>query len=63
MKKFYEAPVVELTGFSAEDVITTSTNVYTIDTNNIGDFNNAAAAAYGSRESYGGTVDYGSYTW
>lgn len=25
MKKFYEAPVVELTGFSAEDVITTST--------------------------------------
>ena len=24
MKKFYEAPVVELTGFSAEDVITTS---------------------------------------
>lgn len=24
MKKFYESPVVELTGFSAEDVITTS---------------------------------------
>ena len=33
MKKFYESPVVELTGFSAEDVITTSVvNIEKIDT-------------------------------
>lgn len=30
MKKFYEAPVVELTGFSVEDVITTSVTIDTI---------------------------------
>ena len=65
MKKFYEAPVVELTGFSAEDVITTSvTTINTVD--GLGEsaeaFEAAVAANYGSNAKI---VNYngGSYQW
>ncbi len=68
MKKFYESPVVELTGFSAEDVITTS--AITIDTTkgieNVADFNAAVAAQYGVAETNMTSFQYnaeGSYNW
>ena len=68
MKKFYEAPVVELTGFSAEDVITTSVaTIYNTATDGIGDaqaFEAAVAAKYGANVKI---VDYTgkneSYQW
>ena len=63
MKKFYEAPVVELTGFSAEDVITTS-RVPQITPSNVEDFKTAVTNVYGAN----GMVDYtsstgASYNW
>lgn len=59
MKKFYEAPVVELTGFSAEDVITTS--VPTIDT--VGMTKDQAEAIFEGYNAVNSYADTGSYTW
>lgn len=62
MKKFYEAPVVELTGFSAEDVITTSVvvNPTTVDTLNLTkDEVKAAITGYDAYNQY----NAGSYEW
>ena len=63
MKKFYEAPVVEFTGFSAEDVITTSTVVTEINPTGLGDFETVVGANYTNKAmvDYSGTS--GSYQW
>lgn len=71
MKKFYESPVVELTGFSAEDVITTSAiktyNTTTDGIGNAGDFAAAVAAQYegiaAEGVKVGNIADNGSYNW
>lgn len=69
MKKFYEAPVVELTGFSAEDVITTSVaTIYDTATDGIGNaeaFEAAVAAQYKVDAANVKVVDFngGSYQW
>jgi len=59
MKKFYETPAVEFTGFNAEDVITTSVlNTYT---------DTAAADQFADQVVKQGVanaaVNYGSYQW
>ena len=59
MKKFYEAPVVELNAFSVEDVITTSTEVPVI-TDGTG-FDAAVAAQYAGVTT--NVMDYSNYTW
>lgn len=64
MKKFYEAPVVELTGFSVEDVITTSVvseiNTLEVMTQEQVNALNAAATYNG----YDRTMQYnGAYQW
>ena len=65
MKKFYETPAVELTGFSVEDVITTS--VVTIDTAkdtfSADDFKDAVANAYNVNVNNVNAQQYNSYTW
>ena len=59
MKKFYETPAVEFTGFNAEDVITTSI-VGTVD-------NEAAAATFAEQvvkqNVANAAVSYNSYQW
>ncbi len=63
MKKFYEAPVVELTGFSAEDVITTSA-LTPIDTKSMTEVEASVFTGYNGVSSvnkYTGTT--GSYNW
>ena len=67
MKKFYEAPVVELTGFSAEDVITTSATTV-IKTSggleNVEAFEAAVAAQYEVSADNVKSFQYGgSYQW
>lgn len=61
MKKFYETPAVEFTGFNAEDVITTSI-VSTYE-----DANAAAAVVKAANNGEIANVDagvtYGSYQW
>ncbi len=64
MKKFYETPAVEFTGFAVEDVITTST----VNTREWGADQEAALKARVAADDvvYGKTttvVDYDSYTW
>ena len=61
MKKFYEAPVVELNAFSVEDVITTSTDVPVISDGT--GFEAAVAAQYAGVTT--NVMDYngGNYTW
>ena len=61
MKKFYEAPVVELNDFSVEDVITTSVTVDTINLSGaeLDKFNTAVVPTYDKAINYNG----GSYTW
>lgn len=63
MKKFYESPVVEITVFDVEDVITTSvTNIDTTD-------GNVAKYIEDVKNNYAGTADikvvndFSSYTW
>ena len=59
MKKFYETPAVEFTGFTVEDVITTSVYNTKIDT--------AAAATFETQVVAQGVanaaVAYSSYEW
>ncbi len=64
MKKFYEAPVVELTGFTAEDVITTSVTVIDATTAKFDadTFNNAVANKYGATVK-GVEYNGSNYTW
>jgi hypothetical protein len=63
MKKFYESPVVEITVFDVEDVITTS--VKNIDTTD----GNVTQYIKDVKNNYAGTADakvvsdFGSYTW
>lgn len=61
MKKFYETPAVEFTGFNAEDVITTSiVNTYEV----YGDTPNAAfEAAVKNNQVAESVVSYSSYQW
>ncbi len=67
MKKFYEAPAVEFTGFSAEDVITTSAVITEINSTaagfNANEFSAAVAQKYGVSTSNVKTFEYGSYQW
>ena len=62
MKKFYEAPVVELNAFSVEDVITTSTKEIILDGTGLGA---AVVEQYGVAASNVNAIDYngGNYTW
>ena len=61
MKKFYETPAVEFTGFNAEDVITTSiVNTYEA----YGETPNAAFEnAVKANNVADAAVSYGSYQW
>ncbi|MBE7024340.1 MAG: hypothetical protein E7412_07760 [Ruminococcaceae bacterium] len=62
MKKFYETPAVEFTGFNAEDVITTSDiNTYSMTTEKEAEFNQRVAD--GDFAGVNASVSYGSYTW
>lgn len=63
MKKFYEAPVVELTGFTAEDVITTSVINTAVDSFETSDFDAALAAKYNVSTSNVHSMQYNNYTW
>lgn len=59
MKKFYETPAVEFTGFNAEDVITTSIiDTYTMDDTATAKFDASVAAAKNTN-----AVGYGAYKW
>ncbi len=59
MKKIYESPVVELTGFSVEDVITTS-NIDTLGADfDVDAFKAAVGNTYGEVNKYGDAT----YTW
>ena len=61
MKKFYETPAVEFTGFNAEDVITTSiVDGLSIGTDDVAatKFNNSVAATTNAA-----AVDFTSYQW
>lgn len=62
MKKFYENPMVEITVFDVEDVITTSVAVTTVDTLNMSeeDLTELQTAVAGTADS---VVDYNSYKW
>lgn len=68
MKKFYETPAVEFTGFDVEDIITTSGDEPVVPENiNSADPANAAAVAgavatldAGANQ---GAAVYGAYTW
>lgn len=66
MKKFYESPVVELTGFSAEDVITTSAggvDPITVDEGNAADFVAALKTAGYENGAVIGSSESTSYNW
>ena len=61
MKKFYETPAVEFTGFNAEDVITTSiVNTYEVEA---GANAVVKAANDGKITGVNAGVTYGSYQW
>lgn len=63
MKKIYESPIVEITVFDVEDVITTS--VATINTATEWTAANVAAdvAAYATKVGADTVGHYGSYNW
>ena len=60
MKKFYETPAVEFTGFNAEDVITTSAFETFNDAEGVAKLNDYVTAGKITTDA---VVDYGSYTW
>lgn len=62
MKKFYETPAVEFTGFSAEDVITTSITTVNMTEEDLNTFN-ASVAAQNTNGTTTKAIEYGSYTW
>lgn len=63
MKKFYETPAVEFTGFNVEDVITTSIiSTYNMDDAATADFQ-ARVTSNKTTTGVQATVNYGSYTW
>ena len=63
MKKFYESPIVEITVFDVEDVITTS--VATINTATEWDANTVKnnVAEYAAKVGTDAVGHYGSYNW
>ncbi|MBQ9757008.1 MAG: hypothetical protein IJW15_01145 [Clostridia bacterium] len=64
MKKFYESPIVELTVFDVEDVITASGVVNTItDTEDVEALINAINAGTYSGAQIDRTATYGAYNW
>lgn len=60
MKKFYETPAVEFTGFNAEDVITTSVIETFENTAGADKLNEYVAAGKINADA---TVSYSSYQW
>ncbi len=63
MKKFYETPAVEFTGFNVEDVITVSIiDTYGMDAAAEATFQ-ARVTANAATTGVNRTVDYGSYNW
>ena len=64
MKKFYESPVVEITVFDVEDVITASVNTSTLETEAIDAYVAEIADNYVAPENTATTFgNFGSYTW
>jgi len=66
MKKFYESPIVELTVFDVEDVITTSAVLPVTEINTLTEDVSAVVTAINAGD-YTGVVDsastYGAYNW
>ena len=66
MKKFYELPVVEITVFDVEDVITTSiVSTRNLEGDDLAAFSAGVEAQYGGTKGTVVTGDYNStsYTW
>jgi hypothetical protein len=66
MKKFYETPAVEFTGFDVEDIITTSGDPVVIDSTStdpeaVAAVNAAVATLDAGANS--GAATYGAYNW
>ena len=63
MKKFYETPAVEFTGFNVEDVITVSIiSTYGMDDQQTADFQ-ARVTSNATTTGVNQAVSYNSYTW
>ena len=63
MKKFYESPVVEITVFDVEDVITTSVkNIDTTD-GNVSKYIDDVKENYAGAANLNVVNNFGSYTW
>ncbi len=62
MKKFYESPIVEITVFDVEDVITTSATTATVDTL-VWTAADADAATHATKVGADAVDYYSAYNW